>query len=355
MSNFLDYMTWRSDLSLRQDSFNTIDSLILTRFSYLPLDDIVTGTPITIACAYTHYKQLKRDESDAVLMALDNVLFEKMAASKRFKNMTLQHFTHITNEDKEVQFCGMFVHLDDRTTYVLFRGTDYSLVGWKEDFNMAFSSTIPSQNLARAFVMSHADDLRERILFGGHSKGGNLAIYSALFAHTIDTNRIKCIYNFDGPGFNENLEFNERYALIKPAIKTFIPESAIVGVLMNYMSNYKVVRSDTKGFMQHDTYSWLVEGCHFNYVPTTDKDSRRIEKLFKRLLKEYTKDDLKIIINTFYHLLVSANIKDIRDFNNETLSKLLALLKNYHSLDKHSSEIVQKFIQTFITLLITGK
>lgn len=355
MSNFLDYITWRGDLSFRQDNFNIIDSLILSRFVYLPLDDIVTDTPITIAESYAQYTKLQRQNSDAVVMDLDNVLFEKLASSKRFKNLALQHFTHLLDEEREVQFCAMLAHLDYQTTYILFRGTDNSLFGWKEDFNMAFQTTIPSQNFARAFVLSHVNDLKERVIFGGHSKGGNLAIYSAIFAHDIDTKRIKAIYNFDGPGFNPELELNERYKLLKSSIKTFIPESAIVGVLMNYMSNYKIVTTDAKGFAQHDTYSWLVEGNQLIYASSRTKKSKHIEAAFQHVLKDYETDDLKTIINTFYNLLIFANIKDIRDFNTETPQKLLAILKGYRSLDKKSSTLVQNFVQTFIGLLITGK
>lgn len=355
MSNFLDYITWRGDLSLRQDNFNTIDSLILSRFVYLPLDNIVTDIPITVADAYKQYIQLERQNSQTVIMDLDNVLFEKMALSKRFKNITLQHFQHITNEEKQIQFCGLLAHLDYRTTCVLFRGTDNSLFGWKEDFNMAFETTIPSQEFARHFVTSHVNDLRERILFSGHSKGGNLAIYSAVFSNDIDTKRIKTIYNFDGPGFNPNLQLNARYTALKPTIKTFIPESAIVGVLMNYMSNYKIITTDAKGFAQHDTYSWLVEGAQLIYAPNRTKESKRIENAFQHVLNEYATQDLETIINTFYDLLLSANIKDVRDFNTETPQKLLAILKSYRSLDKNSSSLVQKFVQTFIGLLITGK
>lgn len=355
MSNFLDYITWRGDLSLRQDHFNTIDSLILSRFIYLPLDDIVTDTPITIAKAYKQYIELNRHKSPAVITELDNVLFEKMASSKRFKHLTLQHFTNLLNEEKEIQFCAMLVHLDDQTTYIAFRGTDNSLFGWKEDFNMTFQTTIPSQNLARAFVLSHFNDLKESVLFGGHSKGGNLAIYSAIFAHDIDTKRIKAIYNFDGPGFNPELKLNGRYHLLKPSIKTFIPKTAIVGVFMNYMPSYKIVTTNAKVFAQHDTYSWLVEGCQLIYASRRTKKSKRIETVLQHVLKDYTPEDLETIINTFYNLLIFANIKDVRDFNNETPQKLLAILKGYRALDKSSSTLVQKFIQTFIGLLLTGK
>lgn len=355
MSNFLDYITWRGDLSFRQDSFNTIDSLILTRLAYLPLDNIVTEQPITLSAAYEKYTALNRQNSDAVIMAVDNLLFEKLATSKRFKKLSLQHFVHISNEEKQVQFCAMLVHLDYRTTYILFRGTDNTLFGWKEDFNMAFESVIPSQNFAQVFVTTYIDSLRENLIFGGHSKGGNLAIYSALFADKIETKRIKAIYNFDGPGFNPDLELNDRYALLKACIKTFIPETAVVGILMNHTTNYKVIQSDAKGFAQHDTYSWQIEGCQLLYSPNRSKESKLIESAFKQVMKDYSKNDLSLIINTFYELLVSANIKDIRDFNTETPQKLLAILKKYRSLDKKSSQTVQKFIQTFIGLLITRK
>lgn len=34
MSNILDYIKWRGDLTIQNDPFNEIDSLILSRFSY---------------------------------------------------------------------------------------------------------------------------------------------------------------------------------------------------------------------------------------------------------------------------------------------------------------------------------
>ncbi|MBS4762255.1 DUF2974 domain-containing protein [Carnobacteriaceae bacterium zg-ZUI252] len=354
-TTFLDYIDWRGDLSFENSPFNIVDSLILTRFTYLPLDNLADySTPHTIKTLYATYQTTQEHPFD-FLFENDAVLFEKMANAPRFQHLTVQHFTHVIHEEKEVQFCAMLIHLDEKTTYVAFRGTDTSLVGWKEDFNMAFQTVVPAQNLSRAFMESYSRDCHENIIVGGHSKGGNLAIYSALFTSESVQDKIIAIHNFDGPGFNAHLKTSEHYPLLKDKILSFVPETAIVGFLLNHEITPKIVKSSAKSAVQHDTYTWEIKRTDFTYLDETSDESKKITQTFQSVLTDYTSEELSFLVNTFFQLLAATGIKDFRDITKTTPSQLFNALKTYNSLTKEETAKLQQFISFIIGALLSRK
>ena len=210
MANIFDYLDWR-DISLEKVEFNEIDNLILARLSYFPLDGSVKeNDEITVKEAYLKMKE--QGTTGRILQAEDIDLFPKLANSERFGNLKLTGFVNKIDPEAEKQFSAVTILFPDNTIYVAYRGTDNTIVGWKEDFNMSFSDLVASQTESVKYLEKIANKYPEKkILVGGHSKGGNLAIYASVFCKPEIQDRIIEVYNNDGPGFSEKVVQSPEY------------------------------------------------------------------------------------------------------------------------------------------------
>lgn len=196
LANIFDYLDWR-DINIKNDPFNEVDNLILSRISYFPFDNIVGEKEISLNQAYNIYKNSK--DKGRILEKEDNLLFPKLANSERFGNIKLSHYINNLDSQQEKQFSAITFNLPDNTIYVSFRGTDDTIVGWKEDLNMSFSLQVPAQLEATKYLENISPKFTQKIRVGGHSKGGNLAIFAASFANKKVQNKIINVYNNDGP------------------------------------------------------------------------------------------------------------------------------------------------------------
>lgn len=204
MANIEDYLLWRGDLTFEQDEFNLVDNLILAELAYVDFKDIIpaagSGEKITLKQACDDFFELHDEEELKLVKSFiwyAPFFMKKMAHTKRFADMLLGNYALHNNEEKQVQFGAFTAEPGDGSIYVSFMGTDDSLVGWKEDFNMSFIRPIPSQLEAAEYVNETIKYSRRKIRLGGHSKGGNLAIYAAVKAKPSLRRRIIAVYNND--------------------------------------------------------------------------------------------------------------------------------------------------------------
>lgn len=264
MSNILDYIKWRGDLTIQNDPFNEIDSLILSRFSYLPFDGIIEENEV-VTIRELNERFQKQDKNNINILWDDDInLFPLMGNSKRFGEMKATKYSNKLNVEEELQFSAITILVPDDTIFISYRGTDNTIVGWKEDFNMGFKSHVGAQIDSVKYLEEIADKYpKNNIRIGGHSKGGNLAVYSAVFATEKTKNRIIKIYNNDGPGFDDEISESNNYKQMITKVNTYIPQESIFGMLLNHKEKYIVVRSTQKGVMQHDVYSWQLLGKKF--------------------------------------------------------------------------------------------
>ncbi len=242
MANIIDYLKWRGDITFLQVPLNEIDSLILSRISYFPFDNIINeNEQITIKEAYKRFEEGGR--KGKILQIDDLDLFPLLAQSKRFGNLVLTDYTNKLDIKQEKQFSAVTIHLLDNLIYVSFRGTDNTLIGWKEDFNMSFSSHVPSQKDSKAYLDEIAKKYKGDIIIGGHSKGGNLAVYAATFCESKTKKKIIEVYNEDGPGFDKDIIETEEYKQMISKVHTYIPQSSVIGRLLNHQEAYTIVQS----------------------------------------------------------------------------------------------------------------
>lgn len=309
MTNVFDYLLWRGDLTLEQSPFQDVDGLILTCFAYHFFIDMLKqydASPVRIEDLAKKVKDLPQEKLH-VRDPQDLVLLQLMGKSQRFQNMEVCYYVDHVNIENEAQFAAVTVLLGDGTFFVAYRGTDLSLIGWKEDFNMSFLDFVPAQIAAAAYLLYVAEKITGDIRVGGHSKGGNLAVFSAAVCPRKIQERILCVYNHDGPGFQEGMLRFQGYKDMISKVHSFVPETSIIGMLMSHQGGYVVVKSGEKGLLQHDPYSWEVSGKDFVRLESVSMESKFWNRTLKSWLKSLTPQKREKFVDALFEILSSTH------------------------------------------------
>lgn len=341
MANVMDYIKWRGDLSLEQSDFNEIDKLILSRFSYFPFDNIIKENEVVIIKELSKRFQEEDINKMQILWEDDVNLFPLMGESKRFGEMHATKYINKIDFEQEKQFSAITILMPDDTIYVSYRGTDDTIVGWKEDFNMSFKSHTASQISAKEYLEEIAKEYpNKKIRVGGHSKGGNIAVYASTFVNTNIKDRIINVYNNDGPGFCEDVIETTEYQEIIKKVHTYIPQSSIIGRLMNHKEKYTVVESTQKGIMQHDLYSWQLLGNNFKYLNELTNSSEFIDKTIKSWLENIEPAKREQVIDIVFEILKATEAQTMRDLKLNRFKNAKIMLATYKNIDNDTKEMI---------------
>ena len=354
MSNLFDYMDWRGDLTVKQDPLNEIDGLVLSRLSYLPFDGIVSpaiGEWMTIGQAAQKFRQTG-DPSAKVFLEEDNHLLSAMEESERFRNMSLSGYVNQIDYRAEKQFSAVVIKVSEDLFFISYRGTDNTLVGWKEDFNMGFMTPVPAQKDAVDYLERAASVLYGELMTGGHSKGGNLAVYAAAFCSDAVRRRITGVYNNDGPGFDENIIKMPGYSAICQRIHTFVPQSSVVGMLLEHEEKYTIIHSTQKGILQHDIYSWEAVRNHFVCLDTITNGSKFIDKTLKGWVADMSRERREQFFDSLFTILEATNAKTVKELTSNWYESALAILKSLKNMDEPMRQMIS---QTLSLLLKSAK
>lgn len=343
MANIIDYVLWRGDIPIAQVPLGEVDALVLSYLSYMPFDGLVSdqfavdGAMMADAADYF----LENGLSSSCMMDSnkeDCRLLEAVRDSERFGRLRLTGYANLFDEQRQEQFSAITFLLPTGTAFIAFRGTDSSVVGWKEDFNMSFSSEVPAQGAALDYIVRASAALSSPMILGGHSKGGNLAVYAGAFAPENVQERIACIYNFDGPGFNERVIASEGFHQIDMRIHTFVPQSSLIGILLWHAEPFIVVKSDAGGLFQHNPYSWQVMGGRLITLPERTRESRLAEDTIKNWLSTLDAQERKTVIDGVYSVLSASNGRNVADlFEGRNVRKILRAVS---SMDEETKEII---------------
>lgn len=347
--NLFTYLKWRGDLSVQQDPLNEIDGLAFSELSYLRLDKIVPGVgedgDITIKEANRRYKKTNQK---MMYYVEKEALFDAMARSKRYGDMTLSNYVSNTDAKTQQQFAAMHINIAPGQAFIVFRGTDSTVVGWKEDCNMSYMMPVPAQQSAVDYVEKTAKGLFKKYYLGGHSKGGNLAIYSAVFSNSKFQRKIAGVYSYDGPGFNRTMVNDEAYLAIKKRIHAFVPEESIVGLLMEHEEDYSVVRSEQIGLLQHEGFFWKVSGNAFELAEQLHPRSQEISDGIRNFLQKVSAQEKKAMVDAFFAVFENAGVDDFLDLLEIDAKMAAALLKSVASVPKEARELVGKLIKLLV-------
>lgn len=348
--NILTYLKFRGDLDINKYPFNEVDALILCEMAYIRFDGIVPlmGDNGEITIAEAAKKYVKSTGKDVAFYKNFEILLDAIAKSPRFADMTLCNYISTTDLKERQQFGAIHINISPFLTFIAFRGTDETIVGWREDCNMTYMMPVPAQISAVNYVNQTANGMFKKYWIGGHSKGGNLAIYSSVFCDPKIQKKIIKINSFDGPGFNRKVIGEEAYIRVKDRISAFVPESSVVGMLMEHEEEYKVVKSNEVAFMQHNGFSWEIDSTKFVTMESTDEFSNSISTIIRSWLSKIEPEERKIFVDAVFDVFEAGGITEIYDFNNIDVHKAKALIKAAASLPPKYREVVGKLIKLLI-------
>lgn len=352
MGTLFDYLKWRGDLSFKEAPLNEVDSLIFSLLSYLDLKGIVpesheeSGVPIRAAANTFFAKNPDPKKISMGLIVPKEIitLFRAAKTTRRFRNVEMRAHVNVIDQKKEMQFSATTFLPGDGTTLIAYRGTDDTLVGWKENFNMSFMEVVPAQLAAVEYLDAAADCLDGSILLSGHSKGGNLAVYAAVNCKKTTKKRLTRVWSNDGPGFGTGMINRPEYLEMRPIIKSLVPQSSVVGMLLEHDENYTVVKSRQTGPFQHDGLSWNVMGGSFVHLENVTGGCKRLDKTLNEWIQTMTPAQREQFVESAYAILSADNALTLTDLVSVTR------LKRNRQIDPHVYKTVQKTIGSLLEL-----
>lgn len=352
MANMVDYLEWRGDLSFRTSGFNEVDNLLLAQLSYVDFEGLVAGedsdAEITLKEASERFWSVHQEEEILARVSMTKhapFLMRRMAQTKRFRNIRLSRYVNDISDAEQSQFSVLCAALPDASIYVSFSGTDNTIVGWRENFNMGYLARTPGQQKAAAYLNHVADTTTKKLRIGGHSKGGNLSVYAAVMCRKSIQERIIAVYSNDGPGFWHEMLESEAYQRMRPKIKTILPESSIVGMLLEHEDDYEVVKSSGSGVQQHDAMSWEVLGTSFVYVEQLARRSVLWDETMKAWLQGLDDIEREEIVAAAFQVLEEAGIHTIDEFYKSKWKVLQDLLKAKSRLSEETNQAFSKALK----------
>ena len=349
MADLFDYLLWRGDLSMEAVPPNAVDTLILSELSYIHFEGLVPGDflhPVPLKVAAEAFAALP-DREDRDRVKQDGALLAACAQAPRFAELKLCFYRSELLPQLQSQFAAVTWLLPGGGAVVTYRGTDLTITGWKEDFNMSFQPQVPAQEKALWYLEAFARVHRGPIRLAGHSKGGNLAGYAAAKAQPELQERILSVHNHDGPGFHSSMLRDPGYRAILPRVRTFVPQSSVVGMLLEHEEPYTVVKSRQLSLLQHEPFSWEVLGGDFVRMEEIDENSRFLDRTIKQWLADTSIEERNAFVDAVYELLTLGQIDDLREI---ILPKnVLRYLRTLSTDEMLRSVIAREFADLFRT------
>lgn len=323
--------------------FTEVDNVILANLSYVNLGGLIPGNGFSFRrlqdVANRFFEGYSKKEKNIYAVRKAIKLFENIKDTKRYKDLHLYYY--IYEFGSEEQFSAFTIEINPHLVYVSFEGTDQLVSGWKEDFMFGYCFPTISQKRAIDYINRHFWFRGKKIILGGHSKGGNLAIVAGMYANSFVKSKIITIYNNDGPGLlKEQLE-SRQYQSIKDRLVNIVPNYSMVGIILNN-NDYVVVRSMKKGIFSHDVMSWVVDDKCFERSELSNYSKNLHEKLLSWIDK-YDKDTIERFVKSLFSVFDRASIKSIIDiFENKKL--ILKFILETKDIDKESKKMIREFL-----------
>lgn len=361
MADILDYIDWRGDLSFESAQFNSVDNLIFSALSYINFSTYVSqdfSNPISFRELLPAFKTKTKSQEQELGLFINKKTFDlffKAAESKRYGGCLIQAHVQILDAESETQFSATSFTFGHKQHCIAYRGTDDSILGWKEDFNMSFMETIPSQIEALNYFEKACKALRGTFILVGHSKGGNLAIYTGLQCNVKDKKRIAKIYSNDAPGFLKKTIESKNFTEIKERISSFIPEFSIIGLLLNHTIPSQIVESSQTGMMSHDPFSWQVRGPAFVPSGKLNKKSSIIDTTLKNWLSSLDTRTREQFVDSFFEAFLATKVSTLTELSVNWLKHSTTILKTLHLADSKTKETIMKSLHSLLMSYVDVK
>ena len=348
MGNIMDYINWRGDLSLEQSKFNEVDNLILACFSYVNLDGIPAvaeqkGIELkNLAEEFMKLHTMEELEADKSFIRLAPFMMLEMAETNRFGNSVIRNYVNEIVTEAEQQFAAVEIVLEDGTSYVSFRGTDDTIIGWKEDFNLS-TGVVPAQERAVEYVRRVSENTTGMLRVGGHSKGGNLAIYGAVMCKEAHE-KILEVYSNDGPGFSKEFQELPETEVMMDKIIRIIPEYSIIGTLLEHEKAPVIVASSSKGLLQHDGFSWEVQGPALVRRDSLSRTALRFIEILHKWIDGMEMEQKKVLIEDLFATLQASGYENLSEVQSGGLKSLAAMVKRVEKFAPESRGMMQELL-----------
>ena len=341
MVNISDYLNWRGDVPFSVDPFNEVDNLILALLAYADFRGIVPpdGQEVSLqAVRQAYFERYPREElqEDASFAGRAALLMDEMVTGGRFRDMALCFSLDELDTQKEVQLAAMTFRLGDGSAYIAFRGTDGTIVGWKEDFHFSYQDATEGQNRAVEYLQRVASAVDAPLRVGGHSKGGNLAVYAAAFCGPQLQERLLSVYSNDGPGFRQDITEREGYDRILPKVVSIIPDT-VIGLLLTSRYRHLVVKSDAAGILQHDGFTWQVLRNRFvtsQLTPTGEF----IEQTLSLWLEQMDNSERETFTNTVFFPFEATGAETLAELGEQKWKTAEAFLTSLRDIPRENQK-----------------
>ena len=348
MGDMVDYIRWRGDLPFSASPPNEVDAIIFSTLSYIPfrgMAELHPEKPISLHQAVSEFFSFPTPP-DYVRAKNDLELLRLAGESRRFGEIEVMEYRTKFIKERDTQFAGVTFRLDDGSLFVSFRGTDNTLVGWKEDFSMCFRQVIPSQALAKQYLQDVLMVYPGPVRVSGHSKGGNIAVYAVSQSAPVIRNRVLEVYNQEGPGFSQEFLSAPGYESIVPKIKTYVPQGSMIGMILYRLEPILIVKSNQTGIMQHDPFSWEICGTQMLRMPTLTSGSLFLQRTLENWLAGMGREDRIRMVNTLYDLLTSGDVEVMEDIlQPKSLINYISRLRNSEQLRKYLSADINSLLK----------
>lgn len=356
MTNIMDYLEWRGDLTFSQSPFCEVDNLILSYLSYVNLDGIAPALQmgaITIKEASELFFDLYTPEflkADRSFIRLAPYMLESMAKTVRFQNTRIQNYVNEIAVEEETQFSAVECVLEDGTSYIAYRGTDDTIVGWKEDFHLS-TGLVPAQKAAVAYLNCVAGNSTRQLRVGGHSKGGNLAVYAAAMCDAAVQERIDTVYCNDGPGFLESFLEEPGLKRIQEKIQRYVPESSIIGMLFLHTAKPKIVQSSQKGILQHDGFSWQALGGEFLKTDQLNRKATLFNETLHHWIDNIDTPKREAVVDDFFAVLEATGAQTLTALQNGGIGYAKIMMKQVEKLSPDTKSAVDELLKSLFSHL----
>ena len=339
--------------SFEAKPFSPVDSLILSQLAYNEILPIYSSpdcpSPLKIADTYRAEYFDTMFTSFMVVEASERLL-SAAAASPRFRDLEISHYLSENDPNEEKQFSATCYRLREGLHYIAFRGTDDSLVGWKEDFSIAFRSPVPSQRRAAEYLSALAEDIDGELILGGHSKGGNLAVYAAMAVSQEVQARISAVFNHDGPGFKAGVLDNDGYRRIEEKIQKTLPQSSVVGLLLEQQETGKIIRSSGVGVSQHDPFTWELENGAFVVLEHLTPEARYLDRALTAWLQQVDPAQRERLVDVLFQVLGAGDIQRFSDLRTDWQKAVPAVVHAASHLDPETREFLFQTLKELASL-----
>lgn len=349
MGNITSYVEEFRNIDFEKKAFDEVDSLVLSQVSYYNFccgafaqKDFSSSLTEVL---HTDYERII--DATTTIKEDDTAFLEALKMEGRHGNLRASNYIERLDVEAEKQFSAITFELKEKEYYIAFRGTDNSVTGWEEDFAMSYEEFIPAQKDALEYAMHIMDKFEGYFYIGGHSKGGNLSVYTAIHLPLRYRRRLLGVFDHDGPGFVEAVYVGEAYWNVRSLIRKTVPKSSVIGMMWQADDNYKVVLSDAKLLAQHDPFTWIVEDGKFAEAPEIDAFARYTKVALESWLDTFSRVERRQLVNIVFDTIYGAGIDSFSEITEDTLPSVLRLIAEIADTSEEERKIVLAAVRQF--------